>query len=397
MGIMNKWDRILIAVVMIITAAFLLCIGQWKGTTEKPESMYTPQPTPLPTTSPETPYIVRDPVRYQQKIEVIHGNRQVINILEVNLKAEDVKIRPVLSHDSIFGFETTSSMAKRVKAKAAVNGGFFHAYGQPSGITVVNGQLLCTSDKPGKRTVFLIDGQGKAQMIDLGIEVFIEIGEQMLKVNGINREPASNEIIIYTPVYGLTTRTNGRNTFNIVGENKILQRTLSTGQEVRIPEKGLVVTATGDKIKELKMFLDASHYHIGVNMEMHYRTTPPIEYIEQAFEGGFWVIKDGNPVIRKKEGWVGLTTNREPRTVVGMKDEHTVIFMTIDGRQPGYSIGLTGQELARYLLECGIDNALMLDGGASTTMVVDGRTVNKPSYRGRERMVGGAIVILVDK
>ena len=71
-----------------------------------------------------------------------------------------------------------------------------------------------------------------------------------------------------------------------------------------------------------------------------------------------------------------------------------VILMTIDGRQPGYSIGMTGKELGNFILSYGINNAAMLDGGASTEMIVKGKIVNKPSGEGRERPVGGGIVLL---
>ena len=109
-------------------------------------------------------------------------------------------------------------------------------------------------------------------------------------------------------------------------------------------------------------------------------------------------MRDGQKSIKQREEWVGLTTNREPRTIVGIHDERkTVVFMVVDGRQPGYSMGLSGDELAEYLLSQHITNAIMLDGGASSTMVLDGKLVNRPSYKREERMIGGCITIKFDK
>ncbi|MFP3339096.1 phosphodiester glycosidase family protein, partial [Micrococcus sp. SIMBA_131] len=46
-----------------------------------------------------------------------------------------------------------------------------------------------------------------------------------------------------------------------------------------------------------------------------------------------------------------------------------VFFVTVDGRQPGYSTGMNLKEFANYLVGLGANYALNLDGGGSTTMV----------------------------
>jgi exopolysaccharide biosynthesis protein len=86
-------------------------------------------------------------------------------------------------------------------------------------------------------------------------------------------------------------------------------------------------------------------------------------------------------------------TNHDPRTIVGIKNDGNVVFITIDGRQPGFSIGMTGKELGAFILSYGINNAAMLDGGASTEMIVQGKIVNRLSAGGQERPVGGGIVV----
>jgi hypothetical protein len=55
-------------------------------------------------------------------------------------------------------------------------------------------------------------------------------------------------------------------------------------------------------------------------------------------------------------------------------------FVTFDGRQPGYSIGANVEEMQDFLIDyLAVQNAINLDGGGSTTMVVDGSVVNCPS------------------
>ena len=68
-------------------------------------------------------------------------------------------------------------------------------------------------------------------------------------------------------------------------------------------------------------------------------------------------------------------------------------MVTVDGRQPGVSVGMTLQELAEYLLSLGATDAMNLDGGGSTTMFLDGRVVNTPSDKEGERKVSDAILV----
>lgn len=75
---------------------------------------------------------------------------------------------------------------------------------------------------------------------------------------------------------------------------------------------------------------------------------------------------------------------RHPRTAAGVSaDGRTLILLTIDGRQPGHSVGVTLPELADLLLELGAHDAVALDGGGSTSFYLkrpDGSVVtNKPS------------------
>lgn len=61
-----------------------------------------------------------------------------------------------------------------------------------------------------------------------------------------------------------------------------------------------------------------------------------------------------------------------PRVALGLADEGmTLLFVVVDGRQPGYSEGMTIPELATLMHTLGADDAIELDGGGSATLVVD--------------------------
>jgi len=86
---------------------------------------------------------------------------------------------------------------------------------------------------------------------------------------------------------------------------------------------------------------------------------------------------------------------RHPRTALAMdRLERTLLLLVVDGRQPGYSDGVTPSELARLMLSAGGYNGINLDGGGSSALVVerDGHAVqlNAPIHTrlvGRERLV----------
>lgn len=71
----------------------------------------------------------------------------------------------------------------------------------------------------------------------------------------------------------------------------------------------------------------------------------------------------------------------QPRTAVGVIDDNHLVFV-VDGRQEGYSEGVTLPELADIMLSLGARTAYNLDGGGSSTMYFNGRVVNSPSNGG---------------
>jgi exopolysaccharide biosynthesis protein len=94
----------------------------------------------------------------------------------------------------------------------------------------------------------------------------------------------------------------------------------------------------------------------------------------------------------------------EPRTAIGVNQNGRYVYLAVvDGRQPFYSEGATFHELAELLLENGSYFAMSLDGGGSSTMVIErnGKPVilNSPidSYiPGRERPVANHFGVYVN-
>jgi exopolysaccharide biosynthesis protein len=93
----------------------------------------------------------------------------------------------------------------------------------------------------------------------------------------------------------------------------------------------------------------------------------------------------------------GFDTTRHPRTVIGVDKAGAVWLITVDGRQPALSLGMSFTELQALARRLGLRSALNLDGGGSTTMVVQGNIVNHPSDATGPRQVSDAILVFPQK
>ena len=110
--------------------------------------------------------------------------------------------------------------------------------------------------------------------------------------------------------------------------------------------------------------------------------------LKSAVSFGPVIIINGQPTIKSGDGGWGI----QPRTAIAQKKDGSILMLVIDGRQKG-SIGATLKNVQDILLEHGAYNAFNLDGGASSTMVYDGKVVNSPSDIMGERYVPNAFVI----
>jgi exopolysaccharide biosynthesis protein len=94
------------------------------------------------------------------------------------------------------------------------------------------------------------------------------------------------------------------------------------------------------------------------------------------------------------EGTFARFAGRNPRSAVGFsRDGNTVYLVTVDGRRET-DAGMTLPELARLMLDLGAHDAMNFDGGGSTTMVVEGKVMNRPSDSAGERPVSSALLIV---
>ena len=110
------------------------------------------------------------------------------------------------------------------------------------------------------------------------------------------------------------------------------------------------------------------------------------------FEFGPELVRDGVAVEFDPDFNVIAThdTRREPRTAIGQIGPLHYVVIVADGRQDGYSRGLTLQELQQLFVRYGAQTAMNLDGGGTAEMWLCGEILNRPSG-GRERSMSDII------
>ena len=105
--------------------------------------------------------------------------------------------------------------------------------------------------------------------------------------------------------------------------------------------------------------------------------------MKDAVEFGPVLIQNGQTAKIHGDGGWGIA----PRSVIGQRKDGVVVFLIVEGRLPGYSIGASMNDVIDVLLRYKVYNASNLDGGASSTMSIEGKLWNRPSagaeYGGR--------------
>ena len=121
-------------------------------------------------------------------------------------------------------------------------------------------------------------------------------------------------------------------------------------------------------------------------------TTADYTNMQDAVGGGIhWLVKDG-----VKGSWPGDT--REPRTAIGYTTNDIAYIVVIDGRRNDYSIGMELTDVATVLHSLGAHQAINLDGGGSSTMVLKENGVFKLANRvsgTSERNVANGLAIVL--
>jgi hypothetical protein len=339
-----------------------------------------------------------------------------IDILKVDLTNENYILRSVKAKGILNARETTSKISREFTDSgytvlAALNADFFEVDGEIVNNMISEGEFVRAvkfTDSPFNK--FVNSQLAVTYDNDLLIEQFVFSGNIIFpdgtieSLSRINSDADSNTITLYNRYQGNYTPGSRSDSTIVetillpVGENKdtllfLIGSPFEQGGNTEIPSDGFVLSANNKFAHYLKRALAVDD-----TIKLLLNLNPRFPGIRTLIGGWPILVKDGlnvaesNPYI---EGVIPrFSENRHPRTGIGFsEDSSTVCFITVDGRQEK-SRGMTLFEFANLMIQEGLYQALNLDGGGSTTMVINNKIVNSPSDITGEREVGNCLLLI---
>jgi hypothetical protein len=353
----------------------------------------------------------------------------VVRIVTVDRKRlRDVRAR--LATDVVPGRETTSSVAARVGAVVAVNGGYFvvgSADGVPgdlAGVAVQDGRF--DSEAVADRAALVLDGRdSEVASVTTRLRVRSSDGS-VRRLDGVNRSvgrvrdcgaPGNvpterpqqditctnpDDLVAFDSAYGATAEEGPGVAVTVDERGRVVQLREQRGGA--IPARGRVVQGIGADASWLR-----THARVGQVLRVGKVLRADGQRLELRqrtglVNGGPFLVRDGRRFVDAwHEGFVhpddpsfyfGFGVSRNPRTMAGLTRRGDLLLVTVDGRAPGYSIGMSFVEQSRVMRALGSRDAMNLDGGGSTAMAVRGQLVGRPSDTTGERPVGDVVAVL---
>ena len=310
-----------------------------------------------------------------------------------------VSLRAVLSNDEVSGpdpiVERTSSMCQRVHCLLAVNGDFAGADNQPLGGLLTGGELLRSPSPTQLQLSVGQDGRLSAGELTWSATL-VPTDLEPLTMAGVNVAAADDALTVYTPAFGPSLDPTGPMTVlglrNVepagplrVGQTTMVEITglseqlAAIGDEDRaptpIPDDGGLLAGRGPAADALRALW--SRVQTGQVSSRALLRLDTAAGAAESLGGGPILIRDGARWFADAAN--DFTRGRQPRTLVGWNPAGEKLLVTVDGRQPETSVGMSLAEAADLLLALGATDGINLDGGGSTTFVDAGTVLNTPS------------------
>jgi hypothetical protein len=242
----------------------------------------------------------------------------LINLLE--LSPDVVTLRPYRALEAGIGAESLVSLMHRHNALVAINGGYFQMggtfNGESVGALMIDGQWISEPEQNRAAIGLLMeDGQQKAivDRIQLALEL-VSLHGEALPIDGINRLRYNDELIVYRPIFHRVTLTTAVGVEVIVEDNRIVQIRDGKGNS-RIPERGYVLSASGEKADWLR-----SHLATGDEISIREEIRPQRVEMQAQWQAVEQVIGAGPLLLRG-----GIPTSVEEYEMEGFQ----LIFFTV--------------------------------------------------------------------
>jgi hypothetical protein len=327
----------------------------------------------------------------------------------LRLDPSKVDLRCALAQERPMSLETVADISARHKALAAINAGFFIVKnGDPVGVLEIDKELVSdTTLTRGAVGIVRARGQAVHLLFDrVGATVRLRYGtgrdQASVAIDGVDTTRVRGKLMLYTPRFGPDSDTAGNGVeWQLAGTPlRVGDRRENAGKTL-IPRDGAVLSFGGTT---LPAALDRLGRGDTVRLDAAFQTrlgSNPADWAAaDDIVGGAGLLVHKGKVLRDwtdEQFRLGFDTERHPRTMVGTNRRGIIWLVTVDGRNPVLSLGMTFAELQRLAVGLQLDYALNLDGGGSTTMVVGGTIVNHPSDQAGPRKVSDALIVVPRK
>ena len=311
-------------------------------------------------------------------------------------------IPTISSGASLFGTSTVSNEANRLEGLGfdilgGSNADFFSLQtGVPMSNAIVDGKIL-TKDASGQDAIGILpDGSAFISYFSLNSVLTKEDGSEV-NIYNINKYRQPYAAYLLTRDFSNETQNTTKGIDIILkvtdGEMKLGTKMTAVVEEINypdgsapIPEDRIVLTI--DEKAPAEFLEPLSTLSVGETVTFSFSATGDKRWNEVISGMG----SVGGRLLIDGEVNPNLEQGAAPRTAIGIKEDGSILLYTIDGRQQGHSYGVQLKTLAKRMKELGCVDAINLDGGGSTEMIVrlpgeeSSSVINKPSD-GKERKV----------
>ena len=328
-------------------------------------------------------------VVYSRQVEFTAHGPVVEHVIVAPKPTGLYSLKTILSNNAVQGTERLTSMERRVSGDATVagiNGG--------SGLVLRSG-ILDVGPSDGRSSVG-VDADGTLHVDRVALAGTWQ-GSGQRRIVGVNEAPRANRATLYTPSWGARTPAESGGAYAVLqpfpasAPNKALTATVTgylPGGNQPIPADGAVLVARGSQAGFL-----TGEAPVGSKVTIVLTLTPPWTNVPEGLGGGPLIVRSGKPVFRSFENFESeQLVFRTARSAVGQTADGRIVFLVADGRQPGYSTGLTNFELALTMMRLGCVSASALGSGPAAALAFDGTLLNRPPAR-REGAAGASLVL----
>lgn len=309
-------------------------------------------------------------VTYEKNSRMTTDGIQDIYALTIDLTESTLELKEVESKTEYGLKETVQKMLTDNGAIAGVNSDFFGMAGTYSagfGPVVRDGELVSagTSINQDKNQygTYVKDKNGNSIFTYFKTTVKFSNSAKTIDLASINKVTSMVFPILFNREAATSTADLDKRFDNLVKfvvQNNTITYISQKGETVEVPENGYLIVMSGDYYTNA-----ASVFKVGDPVTLQVSSTIDFDQIDTAFGGGGLLLLDGQEAPATDI----VAAGRQPRTAFGVSQDGTkAIMMVVDGR--GDSIGATHSEMAALMKEYGAYEALHLDGGGSSTMVV---------------------------